>query len=203
MWRRLPWPKPAPLPGSKLPKLPRAPSAQQIDLQLDVAVTSRIDLHIAPHVRTQATQLSRATVDSTPRFTRLDPTFVADLKQVTADLIREQACAAVLKRIAPKEAPKRDPRTEQAAKWTDAALEAGSRLARRYRMARLDAFIDGTTYTRKVSQDANRLAANYTLYELHEGSIVPFLFYPPVRRSVALYLRTCYSPPRSLTSAFL
>jgi hypothetical protein len=202
MWRRVPWQKPAPLPGSTLPKLPRTPSAQQLDLQREAGVIWRIDSYIAPHVRTQATHFSHATVGSTPRFTTLDRDFVDDLKRVTADLIREQACSAVLQTIAPKEAPKRDPRTEQTAKWTDAALEAGSRLARRYDMARLDALIDGTTYTRKVSQDAHRLAANYSQYEQYEGTIIRFSFYPSVRGSVALYLRTCYSPPRSLTSAF-
>lgn len=118
-----------------------------------------------------------------PRFTR-------DLEEVTKELVKEQACQAVLDQVAPT-----PQETGQGQTSTDLVGEVVDRMVqRRWNRPtdRWDRILAWQTYVTGVVQDADQLTQGL----LADPSQTTLLARPPVQRAALAYARFCYETPR-------
>lgn len=116
--------------------------------------------------------------------------FTEDLKEVTKEMVKDQACQAILDQVAP--APDEPGEGKD---WSDLVLEVVNRMvARQWKQpaSRWDNFVAWEEYASKVTQDGNQLA--HTL--LTDTSSIELFFKPQMQRAALAYARFCYATPR-------
>lgn len=172
---------------------------RQADIALVREAEHAADLFATEEVVGYADELARDVVVRTTYGHTTNQDFIAKLEQRTAEVVREAACDAVLDALAPEEAQESDIGRLRK-DWVDPSLEVAERLAGQdgFRIARLADWVATAQYVSEVTAAAEQVAANYDEYDLQNPRLIELAARPPVRHGFVLYLRTCFSPPRSV-----
>jgi hypothetical protein len=118
--------------------------------------------------------------------------FLADFTDVTKEVTTAVACGKILDRLAPTERPAEP---GAASDGELAAQEAQTKLAaRRWPTAAYQWLVDWSYYVQSVKKDAGQFALNIDGYSTAH---IDALGNPGLRKAVLVYLRTCYTPPKS------
>lgn len=122
----------------------------------------------------------------------VQPTFAQDLEEVTADVVKEQACQLILDQVAP--APKEPGKGKS---WTDLPTEVVNRMVTK-RWAQpanqWDEYVKWGQYVSGVTDDASQVVTAL----LADDSRIELFARPPVQRAALAYARFCYPVPRSI-----
>lgn len=162
----------------------------QIDQRLLLSATAAMD-QVASSAGRSAVDAASATVESAVKRP-VKATFAQDLKDVTAELVKDQACQSMLDQVAP--APKEP---GEGKSWTDLPAEVVERMVSK-RWARpanqWDEFLAWDQYVAGVVDDASKVAQAL----LADDSRIELFARPPVQRAALAYARYCYVTPRSV-----
>jgi len=118
------------------------------------------------------------------------PGFTEDLKEVTRELVREQACQAVLDEVAP---PPNPPGYHET--WTDLVSEVVARMVARGWPRPPDQwsrYVVWADYVSGVAEDADQLSNAL----LADPADIELFARPSVQRAALAYARVCYQTPR-------
>jgi hypothetical protein len=162
-----------------------------------LARTDQRVLDIAVFAMDAKVATARTTVDATAVQTADDailtdvkPQFLENLKDVTKDLVKEEACQAVLDQVSP---PPDEPGEKR--QWTDLVGEVIDRMVTKgwaRPQGRWEQYIEWAGYGQGLAEDASQVTSG-----LLAGSTSIELFArPPVQRAAVAYARYCYATPR-------
>jgi hypothetical protein len=160
----------------------------QVDQRVLVSAAARMDVAVltAEGTRAEAADqaAARAIVDRVP------PKFSHDLREVTKEMVKDEACQSLLDQAAPKPVEPGESRT-----WTDIVQEAIDRLVERRWNRPTDrwaSFIEWTTWADDVESAGAQVANSLVVGDLDIQQFAR----PPVQRAALAYARYCYAVPK-------
>ena len=126
---------------------------------------------------------------------RVPPKFTADLKDVTKEMVKEEACQAVLDQVAP--APD-EPGVQKS--WADMVGEVVSRMVERQWKQPTDQwqqFVAWHDYAARVTKDGQQLSKAL----LSDPTKIELFVKPPAQRAALAYARFCSTKAPSCPGA--
>lgn len=119
--------------------------------------------------------------------------FLADLKEVTEEVIEEEGCQLILDAVVPSQRPLEP--GKDAESEGDPATSAFKKLSARWLPSSFSRAVAWVEYGESVAKDAQQFA---DAVAADPDAYVPFISRPEVQRAAAAYARACYATPRSI-----
>jgi hypothetical protein len=173
----------------------------QLGARADAGLLRSATTIVDAAVARQATELHQQAeqVASGALLSNVQPKFAQDLREVTEEMMVNVGCGAILDRMAPEERPDEAGLAGLQAEATTPQAEALVKLvARSWNRLSVIRIVNWAYYTNAVIEGATRYAS--ALSDADPPQLYLNVSRPPVQRALAVYLRTCYRPPKQLSA---